>query len=329
MAVEQALRALTRPVLVLAAGGTISMRGERAMPSLDADALIASLPELAAVPELSAETALALPGAHISAPAALGLARRAVELAGSGTGVVITTGTDTLEEIAVLCALLHDAPAPIVLTGANRPASAPGADGPANLIDAIALAGAARAAGLGVCVCFGGEVHPAMSVRKTDSTGPAAFGSPVAGPIGRVVEGRLWLHALPIAPPTLAPAELTHRVEIVTTSLGDDGSSLAWALGAADGVVLVALGAGHVAAPLLRVLEQAAVPVLVTNRVERSSMLFDTYGFEGSESDLRGAGAVCVPFLSAAAARVALLCCLGAGLDRRRIASVLAGYDAA
>lgn len=328
MTAEEALRTLSRPVVVLGAGGTISMRGERATPALDPDTLIASVPALAAVPHLSAETGLALPGSQIEPAQALWLGRRAAALAAEGTGVVLTTGTDTLEELAVLCALLHEGEAPIVLTGANRTASAAGADGPANLLDAVAVAGAARAAGLGVVVCFGGELHAAMTVRKVDSTGPAAFGSPAAGPIGRVVEGRLWLHARPVAAPVIRPEGLEHRVEIVTAALGDDGGLLAQTAGAADGVVLVALGAGHLTPGLLRALRGVRIPVVVTTRVERSAMLFDTYGFEGSESDVRGTGATCVPFLSPAAARIALLCCLGAGLDRDGIAEALAEFDA-
>src|SRR5205807_6814231 len=122
----------------------------------------------------------------------------------------------------------------IVLTGANRPGSAPGADGAANLIDAVALAGSSAAGGLGVVVVFGGEVHAAMTVRKVDSTGPAAFGSPVAGPVGRVVEGRVWLHSRPVRPAPLDVERLDSRVPIVPTALGDDGHALGEAAAAAD-----------------------------------------------------------------------------------------------
>ena len=332
--VEQALRSLVRPIRLLAAGGTIAMSGERAVPALGADELIAALPALRTVPELRAENVLALPGPQITLADALDLAHRATAAATAGDGVVITTGTDTLEELAVLCALLYAGGAdgaPIVLTGANRPANSPGADGPANLLDAVALAGAGVAAGLGVLVIFGGEVHAAMSVRKVDSTGPGAFGSPGAGPIGRVVEGRIWLHARPIAnQPQLTPATLEHRVAIVTAALGDDGSLLQTAAAASDGLVVVAFGAGHVSAGMLRALRQAGrrIPVLVTCRPDRSQMLFSIYGFEGAERDLRASGAVCVPFLSPVAARVALLCCLGAGLSRDSIATAMAPFDA-
>ncbi len=322
---------MVRPVRLLAAGGTIAMSGERAVPALGADQLLAALPQLAAVPQLHSENVLSLPGPQISLPQALTLARRARAAAADGDGVVITTGTDTLEELAVLCALLHGGDAPIVLTGANRPAGNPGADGPANLLDAIAVAGAAQSAGLGTVVAFGGEVHAAMTVRKVDSTGPAAFGSPTAGPIGRIVEGRVWLHARPLATPLLDPSTLDHRVAIVTAALGDDGTALRAAASSSDGVVVVAFGAGHLTPGMTSALTETAqtTPALLTCRPDRSQMLFSTYGFDGAEADLRASGAVSVPFLSAVAARIALLCCLGAGLDAERIAAALAPWDAA
>jgi L-asparaginase len=312
-------------------GGTIAMRGERAVPSLDAAALVDAVPQLSDVEQLEAETLLELPGPHLTLSQALEVANRAREAARGGEGVVVTTGTDTMEELAVLCAMTYDGDAPIVLTGANRPASSAGADGPANLFDAVALAGSQAAAGLGVVVVFGGEIHAAMSARKVDSTGPAAFGSPVAGPVGRIVEGRTWLHARPLRPPALSVERLQFRVPIVTATLGDDGDVLAELAASRDGVVLVALGAGHLSARAVAALRTATqlTPVVVTCRPDRPSMLFDTYGFDGAERDLRQSGAVCAPFLSPQAARIALLCCLGAGLDRDQMAGALAPWDAA
>ncbi|MGZ4171934.1 MAG: asparaginase, partial [Solirubrobacteraceae bacterium] len=89
-------------------------------------------------------------------------------------------------------------------------------------------------------------------------------------------------------------------------------------------------GAGHLTPGLLQAVRDAValIPVVVTVAPERGSMMHATYGFEGSERDVRSSGAVCAPFLSARAARVALLCCLGAGLDRDAIASALAPWDA-
>lgn len=305
------------------------MGGARAVPVRDADALIADVPALGSVPRLAAENVLNLPSAHMTPDQALELATRAVAAAADGEGVVITTGTDTLEEIAVLCAVMHRAGGPIAVTGANRPASAPGADGAANLIDAVAVAGAAAAGELGTVVVFGGEVHAAMTVRKVDSTGPAAFGSPMSGPLGRVVEGRLWLVAHPNRGPALEVRGLGARVEIISPALGSDAALLAHAAEHSDGLVVVALGAGHLSPPLMSALATAAarVPVVVTCRPDRSSMLFSTYGFDGSEGDLRE-HAICAPFLSPQAARITLMSCLGAGLDRDRTAAVFAPWDA-
>ena len=299
------------------------------MPVLDAEGLVQAVPALAAVPDFRAQTVLRAPGPHLALAQALDIARHASRLASEGSGVVITTGTDTLEELAVLCAFVTVGDAPIVLTGACRPATSAGADGPANLVDAVAVAGSTRGAGLGTVVVFGGEIHAAMTVRKVDSTGPSAFGSPATGPLGRVVEGRVWLHARPLRPPQLDVRTMEHRVEIVHPGMGDDGALLRVATETADGVVLVAFGAGHLSPGLLGELRAAVarVPVIVTCRPERSAMLVETYGFEGSESDVRATGAVCAPFLSAQAARIALLCCLGAGLDREQLALALGNWD--
>ncbi|MGZ4178751.1 MAG: asparaginase [Solirubrobacteraceae bacterium] len=319
-----------RPVRLLAAGGTISMKGEHAVPALDAGGLVAAIPELARYPSLVAENVLGLPGPQISLDQGLGLARRAVTAAAGGEGVVITTGTDTLEELAMLCAMIHGGDAPIVLTGANRPASAPGADGPANLLDAVALAASPDATGLGAVVVFGGEILAATSARKVESTGPSAFASPVAGPLGRVVEGRVWLHSRPLRHPPLDPGTISHTVPILTAALGEDGGLLRAASQSADGLVVEAFGAGHLTPGLLQAVRDAValIPVVVTVAPERGSMMHATYGFEGSERDVRASGAVCAPFLSARAARIALLCCLGAGLARDGIAAALAPWDA-
>lgn len=319
-----------RRVRLLTTGGTISMRGERAKPALAGAQLVAAIAELASFEPLAVEDVLELASAQITLEQALALARRAVGAAAEGEGVVISTGTDTLEELAMLCCLMHGTQAPIVLTGANRTAQAPGADGPANLLDAVTVAASQLTAGIGTVVVFAGEIHSASTVRKQDSTGPTAFGSPLTGPLGRVVGGRPWLASTPRRPAPLAPSSLTGRVEIITAALGDDGTLLRAAATQADGIVVVAFGAGHVTPGMLAALRDAVsrIPVVVTVRPDRGAMLRATYGFDGSERDLRASGAVCAPFLSPVAARIALLCCLGAGLDREGIAAALAGWDA-
>jgi L-asparaginase len=315
-------------VIVLSTGGTIAMAGARATPALDAEALLAAVPALSDVAGLRARSVAALPGAHLGSADALAIARAALAETRAGCGVVITHGTDTLEETAVLCDVLHGRPEPIVLTGAIRPSSAPGADGPANLLDAVGVAGAPQAQGLGVLVAFAGELHAARAVRKVSSISPAAFGSPATGPVGTVAEGRVRIAARPLRPaaPLPVPPALDARVPIVPTHLGDDGAGLRAALrDGADAIVFVALGAGHVAPPVLAALRAAAaaVPVALTVRPERGVLLHATYGFEGAEGDLRSSGALPAAALSPQAARMVLLAGLGAGVHPSALALAL------
>jgi L-asparaginase len=317
-----------RPVTILSTGGTIAMAGARATPALGVDALVASIPALDDVPGLRARGLLELPGAHIAAADALTIARAALAETAQGRGVVITHGTDTLEETAVLCDVLHGGLEPIVLTGAIRPSSAPGADGPANLMDAVAAAGATQCGGLGAFVVFAGELHAARAVRKVASLSPAAFGSPARGPLGTVCEGRVRVLATPRRPaaPLPVPAALVARVPIVPTFLGDDGAGLRSAYRAgADAIVFVALGAGHVAPPVLAALREAAaaVPVALTVRPERGALAHHTYGFEGAEGDLRASGALPAAGLSPQAARMIMLAGLGGGCERDLLTSAL------
>jgi L-asparaginase len=317
---------MEREVVLLSTGGTISMRGELAIPADGPEELLGG----AGVGGVRSRALLALPGPHMSLQDALLVAREAAAAAADGAGVVVTHGTDTLEETAFLTDLLHGNGAPIAFTGAIRPGSAPGADGPANLSDAVAVAGSAEAEGLGTVVVFAGQVHAAREARKADSSGPATFDSPAGGPIGRVVEGRLALRARPARPPggPLAVERLDFRVPIVTAALGDDLALLDAAIaGGADGVVLVALGGGHLPPAALARLRAAAaaLPVALAVRPERGALLRATYGFEGAEGDLRATGAIPAGALSPQAARIKLLACLGAGLRGEALAAVFAG----
>ena len=313
---------------MLSTGGTIAMAGARATPALGPGELLAAVPALADVADLRARALGSLPGAHLSAGMALATARAALDEAQAGRGVVITHGTDTLEETAVLCDVLHDGPQPIVLTGAIRPSTATGPDGPANLLDAVAAAAAPQTENLGALVAFASELHAARAARKVSSISPAAFGSPGGGPLGTVAEGRVRIVARPVRlpAPLPVPAALDARVPIVSTHLGDDGQALRAALReGADAIVFVALGAGHVAPPVLAALREAAaaMPVALTVRPEHGVLLHATYGFEGAEGDLRASGALPAAGLSPQAARMVLLAGLGAGAGATALAGAL------
>ena len=218
----------------------------------------------------------------------------------------------------MLCDILHDAEAPIVFTGAIRPASAPGADGPANLVDAVSVAASAEAAGMGVLVCFGGEIHHARGVRKTDTVSLVAFSSPQTGPLGRVTEGHpiIWSR-IPRNPP-LDPPEPGPAVLVVPTAAGDDGTLARAALGTEpDGVVIGTLGAGHLAPPVLELWAEAAerIPIVAYCRPERGVILSLDLRLPGLRARPARHGDHPGGFLSPQAARMKLLACLAAGMS--------------
>jgi L-asparaginase len=308
-----------REVVVLAAGGTIAMRADSqsgATPALGAEELASGL-------SVRARSVRSLPGVQLSLEDALAVVREAAQEAAAGHGVVVTTGTDTLEELAVLADVVCGGT--VVFTGAIRPAGTPGEDGPANLLDAVAVA---RTGPDGTWVVFGGEIHAAREARKVDSVSPRAFGSPRTGPAGFVSEGHVRLDVRPT--PDRTPLDVTRldfRVPIVGTWLGDDGALLRAALDARpDGVVVVALGAGHVPPAVLELVEDAAasVPVVACVRPERGALLRATYGFRGAERDLRAAGVIPAATASPQAARMRLLAALGAGLSGEALVAALA-----
>lgn len=321
-----------RRVRVIGAGGTIGMDGggTGARPRLDAGRLVAAVPGLDGHAGIETQTIANVPSAHLTLAQQLDICRAARDAAREGLGVVVTHGTDTLEETAILCDLLSDAGAPIVFTGAIRPASAPGADGPANLLDAVAVAASEHAGELGVLVVFGGEIHHARVVRKTDTTSLTAFSSPQTGPLGRVTEGHPTIWSQIPRSPTLDPPDLDRRVLVVPTGSGEDGTLARATLATdPDGLVVGTLGAGHLMPELLELWAQAAerIPVVAYCRPERGVILSSTYGYAGSEMDLRLTGVIPAGFLSPQAARMKLLACVASGLRIDEIRAAFAQDD--
>ena len=263
-----------RRVRIIAAGGTIAMAGDRGRAGARRRRAGRERPGAAGMPGLEAQT-LNMPSAHLTPDDQLRICRAARDAARRGIGVVVTHGTDTLEETAMLCDVMHDAEAPIVFTGAIRPASAPGADGPANLIDAVSVAPSQEAAGLGVLVVFGGEIHHARCARKTDTTSLVAFSSPQTGPLGRVTEGHptFWSR-LPRNPP-LDPPSSTSACSSCPRPPATTARSPAPRCHRPRRLVIGTLGAGHLAPEVLELWAEAAkrIPVVAYCRPERGVVL--------------------------------------------------------
>ncbi|GII55869.1 L-asparaginase [Planotetraspora thailandica] len=312
---------------VFSLGGTIAMTpgtdGGGVVPKLTGRQLLAAVPGLAELGvEIEPREFRRLPGASLSFADIRDLAAAIAE--GGADGVVVTQGTDTIEETAYLLDLLHTGDAPVVVTGAMRNPALAGPDGPANILAAIRVAADPAARGHGCLVVSADEIHAASRVHKTHSTSVATFASPDRGPLGHVVEGRPQFVSSPRDRVTVRlPSEAAFaRVALVTATFGDDGASLRLFADACDGMVVAAMGVGHVPVAYLDALTVLAerAPVVLTSRTGAGPVLTGTYGYPGSESDLLGRGLISAGFLHPYKARMLLTALLTAGASRDEIA---------
>jgi L-asparaginase len=324
--------AATPLVAVLATGGTIAMAADGAgswhvVPKLTAAELAAAIPGLAgAALSVTVRDVRQVPGAAVTMADLYEVADRAGQEAAAGAaGVVVTQGTDSIEETAYFLDLIHDQPTPLVVTGAMRNPALAGADGPANLLAAVQVAASLPARGLGCLVVMNGEVHEGRWVRKAHSIAPSAFNSPDVGPIGHVVEGEFRLLRGPTRDTRVPIREVDRgagvQVALVTMTLGDDGELLRKIDASFAGLVVAAFGAGHVPPGVVPVLADLAarMPVVLASRTGAGPVLSRTYGFPGSESDLLDRGLVSAGFLHPLKARVLLHLLLSAHASRAEI----------
>ena len=289
--------------------------------SLTAEDLVSAVPDLDRVADVSARSLFMIPGSHLSVEQVCRVAdETTAEIARGAEGVVITQGTDTIEETSFLLDLLLDTDAPVVVTGAMRNPTLAGADGPANLLAALRVAAADRTRGLGVLVVLNDEIHAAAYVQKTHTSAPSAFQSPGAGRLGTVAEDDVRVMLRPARRSAVRFERRAFRpVAVVATALGDDGRILTKLRDVGyEGAVLEALGGGHVPVPVAKALGELAhtMPVVLSSRTRAGELLRGTYAFAGSETDLLRRGLIASGFLTASKARLLLGLLLGEELPR-------------
>ncbi|HQD41789.1 MAG TPA: asparaginase [Bacillota bacterium] len=318
---------IIKKIAVITTGGTIAMKADHtglASPSLSGDDLIAAIPSLKERAAVDVFAFCNVPSSYLTMDHLVRLKSYIKQLEEQGyAGVVITHGTDTMEETAYFLDLTLQSSIPVVLTGAQRNPSLVSSDGPANLLDSILVAADDRAHEMGVLIVFASEIVAAREATKFHRTRVDTFKSLEFGPLGAVNNDRVIWYRKPQRESRYIVGKADKRVDIVSCYIGADSAMILSSLErGAEGIVIEALGAGHVTPAMLQGIKSAlekGVPVVLTSRVPVGRLLTDTYGYEGGEKHLRSLGVILGEDLSAWKARIKLIVLLSAGLSPAQI----------
>ncbi|MDN5806195.1 MAG: asparaginase [Brevibacterium sp.] len=248
-------------------------------------------------------------------------------------GIVLTQGTDTLEESAFALWLLNDSSAHIAATGAMRNPTLPGADGPANVRAAALAALSPLCRGLPSSLVFNDEIHDPRFVRKSHVTSTCAFSSgPVLGAIGWISEDTVRLPHPPAAAPASPFASLPRpdtfaKVALAEVGMGEPDETLNQMIDSGfSGAVISGVGGGHVPEHLVPAVTRLgeAMPVVLASRPGAGASLTRTYGYPGGEIGLLESGLIPAGILDARKARIVLTLSLSLGLNPAEVFTTFA-----
>ncbi|HDD24915.1 MAG TPA: asparaginase [Chloroflexi bacterium] len=307
-------------IVILTTGGTIAMQYDAstggAVPILGGEDFVAALP--VGLPPIRTESLVNLPSSHFTLETLTTIRDRVAALVADENvaGVVVTHGTDTMEETAYLLDRTVPGEKPVVLTGAMRTVSDLGYDGYANLVAAIRVAAAPQARGRDVMVVFGEAIHAARWVTKMHTIHPATFQSPEWGPVGRVEGDRVYFQSARGGQRPLLPWHgLERRVALIKLTVGMEVAPLEDALErGVKGIVLEGLGGGRIPPWWLPVIQRAlndGVAVVIASRCP-SGRVWDAYGYPGAYRTLREMGCLFSEGLNGPKARIQLMIILAA-----------------
>lgn len=318
-------------ILVLSTGGTIEMLpGDGGITIGPVSGMDLQVLDLIPGAMISVERFSSLPSPHVTPEIMADIARllRSYEVSGDYHGVVVTHGTDTLEETAFMADIHLEGTLPVVFTAAMRSSSELGVDGPRNIMNAVRVA-CTETSNLGVTVVLNDEIHAAGRVTKTCTSNVSSFDSPGYGPLGFVDDDKVIYHRLPIWRLNLprGPLSLDTRVGLVRTAAGFGHDIIDFLVDSGyRGIVVEAFGRGNVhplTADAIQRAIDASVIVVITSRCYKGRVL-GVYAYPGGGLDLMERGAISAGDMAGNKIRIMLMACLGAGMDSGRIRELLA-----
>ena len=322
IAASYKVKAMTR-VVVLGTGGTIASRYSAdhgaVIAGVGGDELVRGLGRFAPTVEVATEQFCNVGSFLFTLDLAFTIVKRADELLQDPevAGVVVTCGTDTMEEIAYLADLLVTSDKPVVFTGAQRHADYPDSDGPRNLHSAILVAATDAARGLGALIVFEDEIHAARDATKTHSSRVGTFASAEHGKLGEVDGATVIVSRRTIRHPPIQATVIEMRVDLVKACLGTDGRFVDYAVETGvRGLVVEAFGRGNATRAMTEAVGRAVQRGTIVAVASRSPQgrVAPVYTGGGGGYDLLTAGAVFAGDLGGVKTRILLAALFGAGL---------------
>ncbi|MGM0845986.1 MAG: asparaginase [Bacillota bacterium] len=314
---------MKKHILVIHTGGTISMMEDTVTGSVqpsEENPLSAHSSSLGMLADITVREAFHLPSPHITPDHMIQLKRIIEEeyKKGSIEGVVITHGTDTLEETAYFLDLTVDLPISIVVTGAMRSSNEIGADGLYNLLSSLKVSSDEDSADKGVLVVLNDEIHSAKNVTKTHTSNVSTFQSPQYGPIGIVTKQGVIFHHKPTSLEKYSVQSVSKKIALIKAYAGMD-SALLFALRDLqfEGVIIEALGQGNLPPGAVEGIESllnAKIPVVLVSRCF-NGIAQDIYGYAGGGKQLKEMGVIFSNGLNGQKARLKLLVALSTSTE--------------
>ncbi|MBN1299907.1 MAG: asparaginase [Melioribacteraceae bacterium] len=319
-------------ILIIFCGGTFSMKIDKetggAVPHYHGDELLKLIPGINEIANISMYEFGMYPGPHMTPELMMELSKKVKEFINRDDvdGIVITHGTDTLEETAYLLDLTIKTYKPIVVIGAMKTSSEPDWDGPKNLTDAIHIINNKNSENLGVLVCLNGEINAASEVTKTHTEDIETFHSLDFGALGFVDRDVVFFNRAPRKLEAIETNEINSNVHLIKVYAGMDEKYFIYAADQGiDGLVIEAMGVGNVppkAFEGIKYVVSKNIPVVLVSRCPAGETL-DIYGYPGAGKWLKKAGVIFTDYLNGQKARIKLMLCLGLTKDIKRLRELI------
>ncbi|MBN1232254.1 MAG: asparaginase [Candidatus Coatesbacteria bacterium] len=316
-----------KKVLILTTGGTIMMSYDHesgVIPSKSGAELIASVPQVSEYAHVDICEFMNIPSPHITPEKMFDLAKEVDRQIKYYDGIIITHGTDTLEETAYMLDLVCSSSKPIVFTAAMRSNDDIGVDGPRNLLSSVRTVCSPSAIGKGVMVVLNDTIFGAREVTKTCTNNVAAFESPQYGHLGVVDEDRIVFYRESTVRDRIITDSIDSRVELIKMTAGSDSKFFHTCIDAGmKGIVVEALGRGNIPPSAIEGVKKALDAKLIIIMVSRTynGRVLDVYGYEGGGKKLKEMGVIMGGDLRGPKARIKLMVLLGKNASREEIIS--------